>query len=256
MTDQLIDVPLQLTLRGDTPRGPVADALRKIERTLRQMPAPIQQARVVISTENNPAQQCPARIEVSALVAGKPIRAHVVAVDIATAADQIVDRLDQRLNRALSRQRTAHRRPKLTAPHVWRHGGLPPKPVPDSMNDWATATVSKRKTFVLTPMTPEEAADEMELLDHDFYLFIDAETGADALVHRRHNGDFGVLGPTAGAAGPQGSCSRPPILTAAQAKERLAFTTDRFLFYTDPGDDRGRVLYRRYDGSYGLLVAS
>ncbi|TDU83771.1 ribosome-associated translation inhibitor RaiA [Kribbella voronezhensis] len=254
MTDQLTDVPLQLTLRGVTPRGPVSDALRKIERVLRRSPMTVLQARVVISTENNPAQRHPARIEVSALADGKPIRAHAVAGDITTAADQVIDRLDQRLDQVRSRNRTTHRRPRTATPRVWRHGGLPPKLVAARSEDHSR--VIKRKTYLLTPMTAEQAADEMELLDHDFYLFIDAETGADAVVHRRHDGGYGVLGPTADAAGPQGSCSRPPVLTAAQARERLALTADRFLFYRDPDDDRARVLYRRYDGSYGLLVAS
>jgi hypothetical protein len=105
-------------------------------------------------------------------------------------------------------------------------------------------------------MTQDEAADEMELLDHDFYLFVDADTGADALVRRRHDGSFDVVEPTADATGPYEYCVAPPLLAGAQAKARLEMTTDQFLFYRNPGDGRARVLYRRYDGRYGLLVAT
>lgn len=69
-----------------------------------------------------------------------------------------------------------------------------------------------------------------------------------------YNGDYGVLGPI-GNAGPDGSRVRPPVLTADQARERLDLTADRFVFYRAASDDRARVLYRRYDGCYGLLVA-
>lgn len=96
----------------------------------------------------------------------------------------------------------------------------------------------------------------MDLLDHDFYLFVDEETGADALVHRRHDQSYGVLGPTAGATGPHECCGLPPLLSTAEALERIEATTDRFFFYRDPADRRARVLYHRYDGHYGLLVAS
>ena len=42
-------------------------------------------------------------------------------------------------------------------------------------------------------MSPEEAAEHMELLGHDFYLFTSADTGAAAVVYRREDGGVGVI---------------------------------------------------------------
>jgi ribosome-associated translation inhibitor RaiA len=252
------NVPVQLTLRGPVPPGSAPYVLRRIEHLLRRSPASAQRVHVVITAEPNPAIERPIRIEVSAVVAGRPIRAHSVATDVMEAGDLVVDRLQQRMDRARERIRTTHRRSGDTAAHQWRHGGLPPQPVSPQRDGPSEGSrpVVKHKTYALEPMTPDAAADEMEFLDHDFYLFVDADTGADSLVHRRHDGTFGVPGPTADATGPYEYCGAPPLLTGAQAKERLEITTDRFLFYRDPGDGRGRVLYRRYDGRYGLLVAT
>lgn len=53
----------------------------------------------------------------------------------------------------------------------------------------------KTKTFDLTPMTTEEAAEQLDLLGHSFYIFQDAETGEVRVVYLRSNGDIGLLIP-------------------------------------------------------------
>ena len=252
MTNQTTNIPIQLTFRGAVSRGSAAYAVRKVEHVLERVPAVVQHAQVVITVGVNPAQEQPVRIEVGAIVAGQNVRAHVAAGTVTEAADLVVDRLQRRLDHTRQRPRSRLQR----AHHEWRHGGLLPRsvPAPGATEGAEPRPVVKRKSFVLEPMTPDEAADEMELLDHDFFLFVDRDTGADALVHRRQDGSYGVLGPTADAVGPEGA--RPPVLTAAQAKERLELSGDRFVFYRDAPDSRPRVLYRQYDGCYGLLIAA
>ena len=53
----------------------------------------------------------------------------------------------------------------------------------------------KTKTFTLTPMTTEEAAEQLDLLGHSFYIFQDAETNEVRVVYLRENGDIGLLIP-------------------------------------------------------------
>ena len=57
------------------------------------------------------------------------------------------------------------------------------------------AHLVKTKTFALTPMTTEEAAEQLDLLGHTFYIFQDAETGEVRVVYLRENGDIGLLIP-------------------------------------------------------------
>ena len=60
----------------------------------------------------------------------------------------------------------------------------------------AGAPVIRRKTLALEPMTPVEAAADMLDLDHDFYLFRDARSGADAVIHSlREDGRLGLIEP-------------------------------------------------------------
>ena len=53
--------------------------------------------------------------------------------------------------------------------------------------------VVKTKQFDVRPMGVEEAALQMELLGHDFYLFTLAESGCAAVVYRRHDGELGLI---------------------------------------------------------------
>jgi hypothetical protein len=53
--------------------------------------------------------------------------------------------------------------------------------------------VVREKTHVAAPMTLDQALYEMELVGHDFYLFVDSETKEPSVVYRRHAYDYGVI---------------------------------------------------------------
>jgi putative sigma-54 modulation protein len=55
--------------------------------------------------------------------------------------------------------------------------------------------IVRTKRFQLKPMRPEEAVDQMELLGHDFYLFLNDDEGQMNVVYRRRDGSFGLLAP-------------------------------------------------------------
>jgi len=54
--------------------------------------------------------------------------------------------------------------------------------------------VIRRKVFPTSHMTVEDALDHMELVGHDFFLFIDSETDRPSVVYRRKGWDYGVIG--------------------------------------------------------------
>ena len=49
------------------------------------------------------------------------------------------------------------------------------------------------KSVDLKPMSPEEAAMQMELLGHDFFLFRNADSDLVSVVYKRHDGGYGLL---------------------------------------------------------------
>lgn len=55
--------------------------------------------------------------------------------------------------------------------------------------------VVKEKKFKLTPMTVMEAVDELELLGHDFYVFLEVKTNTIQVLYKRNDGDLGLIEP-------------------------------------------------------------
>jgi putative sigma-54 modulation protein len=53
----------------------------------------------------------------------------------------------------------------------------------------------RTKQFQMKPMSAEEAVLQLELLDHDFYVFTSADTGDINVVYRRRDGDYGLIEP-------------------------------------------------------------
>lgn len=55
--------------------------------------------------------------------------------------------------------------------------------------------IVRRKRFLVTPMTEEEAIDQLEMLGHDFFIFQNTDTGAINVLYRRHDANYGLLEP-------------------------------------------------------------
>ncbi|MFE6865771.1 sigma 54 modulation/S30EA ribosomal C-terminal domain-containing protein [Kitasatospora sp. NPDC057692] len=125
----------------------------------------------------------------------------------------------------------------------------------------AERRIVRRKSVRPARRTPEQAVREMLALDYRFHFFSDTLTGQDSLVHRRPgNGGFRLVRAHSavrlgGAGLPLTESPHPaPRLEPAEAARQLWLTCWPFVFHADPGDGRGRVLYRRYDGHYGLIT--
>ncbi|WP_120004083.1 ribosome hibernation-promoting factor, HPF/YfiA family [Nesterenkonia muleiensis] len=65
--------------------------------------------------------------------------------------------------------------------------------LPPETDDWEEPIRIRRKVFPAEPMTVDAAVDAMELLGHDFYLYMDAETRQPSAVYRRRGWTYGVI---------------------------------------------------------------
>lgn len=69
------------------------------------------------------------------------------------------------------------------------------EPSDDSMQLSDGIEITKVKSFNVKPMDPEEAVMQMELLDHDFFVFLNDESQAIDVVYRRKDGKYGLIQP-------------------------------------------------------------
>lgn len=246
--------PIEVTLRGDVGGGAGEYAREKIAHALEATHGPVLAARVVLDLSHDSAVQRPALAEASADVNGHPVRVRTAAPTMTQAIDDLEHRLRSRLVRLHDRDRARHRWTAVAPDHEWRHGDLPRRATPYFPRPEETREVVRHKSFASEPMTVDEAAYEMDLLDHDFFLYRDLASHGPALVHRLDDGGYGVQGAMPGGAVAEVTDEGPPpTLTAAEARTRLEADGEPFVFYVDTDAGTGRVLYHRYDGHYGLV---
>lgn len=161
---------------------------------------------VELSHERNPRQsQTKERVEITVRGKGPVIRAEASAEDTAAALDLAFGKLLERLRRTRDRRKVHHGRqtpmsvrqvsPELEAAAL---DGVLPEPEPvegplDGMEDEGSPMVIRTKDHTAVPMTLDQALYEMELVGHDFFLFVDADSGLPSVVYRRRGWNYGVI---------------------------------------------------------------
>jgi ribosome-associated translation inhibitor RaiA len=232
---------------------------RTLAKLARFASRPVLFARATLVREADPALERPATAKAALDVGGRIVRAHVAAPEMSEAIDLLAERLRGRLAELTRRETARRREPGIAEPGRWRHGDLPtdrphyfPRP-PEKRR------LVRTKTFALEPMSVEQAAWEMRMLDHDFHLFTNASTGEESVVYI---GDGGVvhlkqISPSDGVfVEPVAIDPAPaPVLEIGEAIEALDVGDGPFLFFVERSRGRGAVLYRRFDGHYGLIAA-
>lgn len=251
-----VDVTARTAMSADQKR----QAAERIEALEELAQGPVLAASVTVGRDDNARIERPYHAEGELDVNGRTVRAHVVGVSADDALDDLTDRLKGQLRRFAERRETLHRRPGAIEPGEWRHGDEPTARPAVFPRPPAERQIIRRKTFAMEPMPPVQAAVDMLDLDHDFYLFRDARTGSDAVIHRlREDGRFGLI--EAGPASPDTDArwlvaepnrfSEPIALQ--NAIEEMDVVDHRFLYFVDRDSKRGNVIYRRYDGHYAVI---
>ena len=125
------------------------------------------------------------------------IRAEAAADDHYAALDVAYTKLESRLRRAADRRRVHHgsRTPTSVAdvppPTCPRH--QQPERVEATVDIDEGPLVIRQKTHAAAPMSLDQALYEMELVGHDFFLFVDTDSGCPSVVYRRRGYDYGVI---------------------------------------------------------------
>lgn len=237
-------------------------ARHKIAQLAQLAPGPVLLARVKLERAPDPALDRPALAQGTLDINGRLVRAQVAARQFDEAIDLLEARLRDRLEHLHSHLRARRRRAAIGEPGEWRHGDLAARRPAWFARPVGERAVVRHKQLALTPMSVAEAALDLELLDYDFYLFVETQTGQDALVWRRPEGALGLamaggqLPAVTRCAVPLWPASAPPRLTLEEATGRLDLTGEPFVFFVDATTGRGSVAYRRYDGHYGLIAAA
>ncbi len=138
---------------------------------------------VKLIVEKNPSIQINQIAELTLYGSGRILRATERDRDMYVAIDKAVSKLARQIKKYHGKQidRTQAQESALRAQFI-----------PTSPSEGMPVIV-KEKSIALKPMTPEEAALQMEMLGHDFFVFVNADTDNTNVIYRRKDGDFGLI---------------------------------------------------------------
>jgi len=259
-----IEPDIRVTVRGDLGDQSPELARQRVVKACAHLREPVLFAEIKLHHEPDPARERPYLAEATLTLASGTLRAQVATAAAATAVDLLGDRLSRRISRHNTRLMDRHHQVETPRPpddHEWRHGDRPAQRPEHFDRPVDDREVVRRKTFAVGAMTPDEAADVLDLLGHDFLLFTNLNTGADAVLS--YDGDTLDLIDASGRPDAVGDATIAPVrigpnavrhCSGDEAAQELDLDLEPFVFFLDPDVGRGQVLYRRYDGNYGEIT--
>lgn len=196
---------------SDGYRSHVSEKLTRLEKHDHR----IMRVHVEVDCEPNPRQHDRAvHVELTAFSKGPIIRAEASADDKMGALDLALDKMAAQMRRAADRRRV-HRGRHAPESVAQALGHVTDQLIPESLAEKAQQhsdgetteeryvgpiavtgdgpLVVREKTHPASPMTLDQALYEMELVGHDFYLYVDKESERPAVVYRRKGYDYGVI---------------------------------------------------------------
>jgi hypothetical protein len=193
----------------------------------------------------------PAVAQVNLTANGRPLRVQTAATTLGEALELAAARLRELMAAVDPLDGHSVPSPPAQPRPDWRRPGLRS----------SERTVVRRKVYPLMVQTPDEAAATLQTRDYDFHLFTDPESGSDSVIYR--GAPDGYLLAQVDPGLPARTATRIPLtvnaipaprISLSQARKELATLEAPFLFFADEATGRGNVLYRRYDGNFGLIL--
>ncbi len=193
---------------SDRFREYVSDRTHKVE----QLAHRVQSLDIKVTRHDHSKTSGPEdQVELTVFEPGHVIRAEAHAGDKFAAFDIAFGKLSERLRRAADRRKVHHgRHGSVGASELSAHdfAELDVRPVDsdillgtrvaesvgeEPVDLGESPVVIRRKEFAGNPMSVDDALYHMELVGHDFYLFLDSETGKPSVVYRRKGWSYGVV---------------------------------------------------------------
>ena len=176
-----------LARHGSAPQYLVDHAEPRLER-LDHYLSDLDHAKVTVSEQRGRFT-----VEITAQTPRNIFRSEKTAADVLEAFDEAFKALEHQVRRLKTRLRD---RTKVSVRQLQPISESSPAPVEETEGE--EPQIVRVKTHPIKPMSPEEAALQMEMVGHDFFVFTNAQTENTAVVYRRKAGGYGLIDPGAG----------------------------------------------------------
>ena len=136
-------------------------------------------ANVIVKVKNHEQ-----RVEITIPLKSFILRSEETKDDFYAAVDKAVDKLERQIRK--NKTRMMSKQVKLDYAFDFAQ-------IEDDEEDEKEKKILKRKKVEVKPMNEDEAILQMELLGHQFYMYMDSETNKPAVVYKRNDGNYGII---------------------------------------------------------------
>ncbi len=154
----------------------------KVERLDRYLPT-IDEARLDLALEDTRSDEDRQVAQLTVWTGGTILRAEERTSDIFASIDAVLNKMYRQIARYKGKREDR-----------WR-AAAEALPIEEPVEEEPQGEIVRVKRFEVRPMTPEEAIEQMELLGHHFFVFLNAEEGGINTVYKRRDGNYGLLQP-------------------------------------------------------------
>ena len=166
---------------SDSIRRYAEEKMSKLNRQLHDQT----QVELELCVEKNPSISANQVAEATVWTKGPTLRAREASTDMKASIDQLTEKLLRQIE---------HYRAKRSRRQA-RGNGIPPPGGAMSIEEEAGPKIVKMKQFAVKPMSAEEAALQLELVGHDFFVFRSDDSGEVNVIYRRKDGGYGLIEP-------------------------------------------------------------
>jgi|SaaInl7_135m_RNA_FD_contig_21_3436418_length_1540_multi_19_in_0_out_0_3 putative sigma-54 modulation protein len=197
LTNEPNAVEIEVTFRnfGITPQAKEY-ALKRLDKVVRSLPN-LAGAAVEIRFDRNAPEESAVVVQATLSAKGTLLRAEDSGINATAAIDRVHDILSRRIRdwkgrkHASRRRDAARRRDALEVEAAAADDGVTESEIEPGDAD----NIVRMKIHETKPLFVEDAVEEMNLVGHDFYFFLNAETERHCVVYRRKAGGYGLIQP-------------------------------------------------------------
>ena len=180
----------------------ITDAIReyvhqKIEKAVNHFQTLTTEVDVHLSVARNPRINPKQTAEVTIYANGTVVRAEESSENLYASIDLVANKIARQL-RKFKEKRQDKQKAAVRTSEVLPQEPVAPTLISSDRAPELPTDVVRMKYFAMPPMTIEEALEQLELVDHDFYMFRNVETGEINVIYERNHGGYGVIQPRNG----------------------------------------------------------
>jgi putative sigma-54 modulation protein len=170
---------------------------QKLEKAVKHFQHITSKVDVHLSVARNSRIERKHKAEVTVFANGTVIRAQEGSENLYASIDMVADKIARQLRKYKEKHLAKKASPYVRPEDTIEDNLLEAETLDSDRDPELPAEVVRSKYFAMPPMTTEEALEQLQLVDHDFYMFKNSETGEINVIYARNHGGYGVIQPRA-----------------------------------------------------------